>query len=142
MPITSANRFRVEIDGFPTIWATNADIPEKRANLHQHQPGNVRNPEYGASTFNVGEFTFRQATGKSNVEVMMDDWFNRVHELGVEDKRNARVVIFDKTGRTPLRTWQMDNCLITQIKPGDHAGDSNDTSDFSFTLQPENARLV
>jgi hypothetical protein len=36
----------------------------------------------------------------------------------------------------------MDNCLPTQIKPGDHSGDGNDTSDFSFTLQPENARLV
>lgn len=142
MPTTSANRYRVEIDGFPQIFATNADIPEKRANLHTHQAGNQRNPDYGASTYNVGEFTFRQATAKGNLEVLMDDWFNRVHRVGIEDKRNARVVIFDHTGRTPLRTWQLSNCLITQIKPGDHAGDSNDTSEFSFTLQPEDADLI
>lgn len=140
--ITSSNRYRVEIDGFPVIYATNADIPEKRANLHTHQAGNQRNPEYGPSTYTVGEFTFRHATAKGNIDVLLDDWFNRVHRLGIDDKRNARVVIYDHSGRTPLRTWALRNCCPSNIKAGDHAGDSNDTSDFSFSLQPEDADLL
>jgi hypothetical protein len=36
----------------------------------------------------------------------------------------------------------MIGCLPTSIKPEDHTGGSNDTSLFSFGLQPDDARLI
>lgn len=141
MPSTPASKFRVEIDGFPTIYATQADLPEKRAELHRHQPGNQRSPEYGPSSVTVGEFTFRHATGHGNVDLLMMRWFDNFHS-GLEGKRNARCVIYDAAGRTPVRTWEMLNCCPTMVRPENHAGNSNDVSEFSFTLQPEDARLI
>jgi hypothetical protein len=140
--ITSANRYRIEIDFMPEIFATQADLPEKKANLHEHQPGTQTHPEYGASTVTVGEFSFRHATGKNNVDRALDQWFNRFHREGIEDKRNARVVVYDHTGRIPLRTYQMRNCCPTTFKGEPHEGRSTDTSEFSFTLQPEDWDLV
>lgn len=140
--LTSANRYKVEIDGFPSIHATSADIPEVTANLHTHQAGNQRSPTYGPAHFSVGEFTFRHATAQGNVDVLLMDWWRRVNRLGLVEKRNARVVIFDHTGRTPVRTWLLRDCLPKNVKAGDHAGDSDATSDFSFTLQPEDAELL
>lgn len=139
--ITSAAKYRIEIDGLPVIYATEADLPGKKANLHTHQPGNQVNPVYGPSTIEVEEFTFKHATGQGNVDVQMDAWFDRFHQ-GLDTKRNARLVIFDKTGRTPIRTWEMLNCCPTMVKPESHSGNSTDTSLFSFTLQPEQARII
>lgn len=141
MPPTSAAKYRVEIDGMPVIYATNAELPEKRANLHTHQPGNQLSATHGSATIQFGEFTFRHATGDGEVDRRMDRWFEDFH-AGRDAKRNARLVIFDRTGRTPLRTWEMIDCLPVMVKPEDHAGDSDRTSEFSFTLQPESARLA
>lgn len=140
--ITSANRYRVEIDGFPAINATNATIPETTATLHKHQAGNQRAPQHGPATYEVGEFSFRHATGQGNIDVALAEWFRRVHVDGVVDKRNARLVIFDHTGRTPLRTWLLLSCLPTSIKPEDHEGESDRTSEFTFAIKPEDFRLL
>lgn len=139
--ITSANRYRVEIDGLPVIYATNASIPEVTATLHKHQPGNQMNPTHGPSTFEVGEFTFRHATGQGNVDVQLVQWFRRVHSQGINEKRNARLVIFDHTGRRPIRTWELRDCLPMSVKPEDHEGETDKTSEFTFTLKPEDFDL-
>lgn len=141
MPPTSSSRYRLEIDGFPVIFATNATLPAKKGNLHTHQPGNQLSPEYGSATVTIEELTFRVATGNGEVDRLMDRWFDNFHR-GLDGKRNARLVIYDRTGRTPLRTWQMDNCCPTGVQPEEHAGDSDRTSEFTFTLQPESARIV
>lgn len=140
--ITSSNRFKVEIDGFPAIYATSATIPETTATLHKHQAGNQTSPTHGPATFEVGEFSFRHAHGQGNVDVQLSEWFLRCHELGQVDKRNARLVIFAHNGRTPIRTWQLFDCLPTSIKPEDHEGESDRTSEFTFALKPERFRLL
>jgi phage tail-like protein len=140
--ITSANRYRVEIDGIGTISATQADVPELKANLHQHQAGNQRAPEHNPSTYEVGEFSFQHATAKGNVDVQLVEWFRLVHVEGVVIKRNVRVVVFDHTGRLALRTYELRDCLPTQFKPQQHAGKSTDTAEFSFSLQPEDFDIV
>ncbi|HEV2761888.1 MAG TPA: hypothetical protein VGV38_02745 [Pyrinomonadaceae bacterium] len=138
---TAAAKYRLEIDGFPVIFATNCTLPAKSANLHSHQPGNQLSPEYGSATVTIEELTFRVATGHNQVDRLMDRWFDLFHR-GLDTKRNARLVIFDRTGRTPLRTWEMDNCCPKAVQPEEHAGDSDATSEFTFTLQPEAARIV
>ena len=140
--ITSANRYRVEIDGMPLIFATQATLPEFKASLHQHQPGNTTNPEYGPSTFTVSEFTFRHATGKNNVDRALMDWVRAFNVDGIEDKRNARVVVYAHNGRVPIRTYELRNCCPISFKPEDHAGNSDNTAEFSFGLQPEDFDLV
>ncbi|HEY9286264.1 MAG TPA: phage tail protein [Pyrinomonadaceae bacterium] len=139
---TSANRYKVEIDGFPAIFATSASIPETTGTLHKHQAGNETAPTFGPATWEVGEFSFRHATAQGNVDVQLSEWFLRVHEQGVVDKRNARLVIYSHDGRTPLRTWQLNNCLPTSIKPEDHEGESDRTSEFTFAIKPERFRLL
>ncbi len=141
MAITSASKYRIEIDGFPVIHATKATLPAKKHTPHTHQPGNQRLPDHGPSNVEIEEFTFEHATGNGNVDRLFDAWLENV-TAGLDFKRNARCVIFDRTGRTPLRTWEMQGCLPTSIKPEDHTGGSNDTSLFSFSLQPDNARLI
>jgi hypothetical protein len=140
--ITSANRYRVEIDGLPTIYATQADLPEKKAGLHEHQAGTQVLPEYGPSTVTISEFTFRHATGKNNVDRSLMIWFNSFNIDGLPDKRSARVVQYDHTGRVPLRTYELFNCCPSSYKPEQLAGKSNDTAEFSFSLQPEDFDII
>lgn len=140
--ITSANRYRVEIDGMPVIFATRADLPDIKANLHDHQAGNEMSKEYGPSSYEVSEFTFTHATGKNNVDRALLVWFNLFNKEGVADKRNARVVVYDHTGRIPFRTYQLSNCCPSSFKPEQHAGNSNDTATFTFGLQPEDFDII
>jgi phage tail-like protein len=140
--LTSANRYRVEIDGMPQISATQATLPDVKANLHQHQAGNQRAAEYGPSTYEVSEFSFRHATGKANVDRALLEWFRAFNVDGVVDKRNARVVVFDHAGRVPLRTYELRNCCPASFKPEEHAGNSTNTAEFNFSLQPEDFDIV
>lgn len=139
--ITSANRYKVEIDGIGTIYATNATLPEITATLHKHQSGNQRAPTHGPATYEVGDFSFRHATAQGNIDVQLYEWWRRVHKLGEVDKRNARLVHYDHTGRVVLRTWQLSNCLPLSIKPEDHEGESDRTSEFTFTIKPEDFQV-
>jgi hypothetical protein len=141
MAITSASKYRVEINGFPVIKASKATLGAKKHTPHKHQSGNVRLPEQGPSNLEIEESTFEHATGDGNIDRLFDAWIDNVAN-GLDGPRNARVVIFDKTGRIPLRTWELIGCLPTSIKPEDHSGGSNDTSLFSFSLQPDDMRLI
>ena len=137
----SAARYKIEIDGFPTIYADNADLPEATAKPHSYQAGNELVPRFGPATYTVGEFVFRHATALGNVDVLMAQWFKDFHR-GAQGKKNARCIFYGPDRRTPLRTYEMLDCFPTAVKPEEHAGDSEETSRFSFTLQPEDFNLV
>jgi len=141
MNTTSASRYLVEIDGFEKIYATKATLPSYKHTPHTHQPGNQRMPEHGVGNFEVEAFSFSHATGNGQVDRQVYSWMKGV-EKGLDDKRNARVVIFDKTGRTPLRTIELIGCLPTMFQQEELSGDSSDTAEFSFELQPDELKYV
>lgn len=137
----SANRFALEIDGIGRIYATEATPPAKKQTPHKHQPGNQKSPEYGPGNYEIEEMSFKHATAKGTAEDDLAHWLDDYLE-GDDGPRNGRFIRFDAAGRIPVKTWELINCHPVMYKPETHSGTSTEVSEFSFSIQPEEARLI
>lgn len=145
MPIqrpVAEGRFILEIDGVPAVVAMEATPPGKKHTATKYQPGNQRNPTILPGNYEIEECTFKHARGIGQVGLTLVDWLDGVSSGEFIEYKTARFITMDETGRTPIETWEMTDCLPTMYKPDNVSGTGTGVASFSFSLQPTDARRL
>jgi phage tail-like protein len=135
-------RYILEIDGVQVFAAMEATPPGKKHTPVNYQPGNQRNPQPLPGNFVIEECTFKHAMVINEVGLVLVDWLNGVASGDFVEYKNARFLTLDESGRTPIQTWEMLECLPTMFKPDNVSGTGTNVASFSFSLQPTDAFLV
>jgi hypothetical protein len=142
MPPTSVNRYILEIDGVPAVAATEATPPGFKQTPGKYQPGNQPNPTHFRGNFEIEEMTFKHARGIGQAGRELVRWLIDYSRGLAVQKRSLRFITMDETGRSPLETWECLDCVPTMYKPEQGTGTGTDVATFTFSLQPDDARLI
>jgi len=139
----SANRFLLEIDGIAgQIEVTEVNAGGITHTPHTYQPGNRPNPARGLGNFEVEEVSFVQARGLGTTATQLVQWLMDCLQGREIRKRNLRVITLDEAGRVPVETVEYLSCLPTGYKPDNFSGSSSDVATFTFTVIPEDMRVI
>jgi phage tail-like protein len=139
---STENRFLLEVDGVTAIVAMEATPPGRKHTPVKYQPGNQSRPIHLRGNTEIEEFTFKHARAIGQVGQQLLTWLIAFDEGDLVETRNVRFITMDETGRTPVETWEMTDCVPTMYKPDSSSGTGNNVASFSFSLQPNNARLI
>jgi phage tail-like protein len=135
-------RFIVEINGIRAIVATEATPPGFKHTPVKYQPGNQHMPTYVRGNSEIEEFTFKHARAVGQVGQQLVGWLRAWASGTAVERLTARFITMDETGRTPVETWELVDCLPTQYKPETSSGTGTNVAAFTFGLQPSDARLI
>lgn len=137
---THENRYILELDGVAAVAASEVTMPGKDHTPFELYVGNRSNPILGGGNFKIGDLSFKHAhaLNQAGTELFqwMDDYTGRI-DLS---KRNARLVVMDEDGQTPVAEYEMTECVPTSFKPEAHSASGTNASMFSFSLRPTDMR--
>lgn len=135
-------RFILEIDGIRAVVATEATPPGYKHTAVKYQPGNQSMPIHVRGNSEIEECSFKHARGIGQVGQQLVAWLRAFASGAVVERRNARFITMDETGRTPIETWELIGCVPTMYKPETSSGTGTNVASFTFSLQPSDARLI
>lgn len=139
----SENRFGVEINGIPAFKASKITGGEET-----HEPvetfvgndpyaflgrGNIK-PENIVITIPSGLFDNSLAA----LQAWMVAYFDGLNTT----PRSGRFITYDDTGRTPVETYEMRDCVPVSLKPDDKSADGNGSATVTLTLKPHKVRRI
>lgn len=130
------NRFLLEIDGISVISATEVTMPGMKQTPFKHQPGNQPFPELGRGNYEIEELTFKHAHGVGQAGEEFARRMSLYIQGVVVEKFNARFIVLDEAGRSPVATYELQDCVPTMFKPESHNGSGTNVSQFSCSIQP------
>jgi hypothetical protein len=139
---SAEGRYILEIDGIPAIAATEATPPGKKHTAVKYQPGNQPNPIHIRGNYEIEECSFKHARVIGQVGNALVAWLDAFASGDFVELKNARFITLDESGRTPMETWELIDCVPTMYKPDNVSGAGTNVATFSFSLQPTEARKL
>ena len=132
------NQFIVEIDGIPSFSAMKVDGLDVLDHTASELPrGNQPNPELGPGNYKVGEVTVTNPEADVEIGLAVSLWHRNFAKRIDTTKRGARVMVMDDSGSSPIRTYDLHNCVPTKFKGDGMDAASSDPASFSFSFRPE-----
>jgi phage tail-like protein len=104
--------------------------------------GNKPNAQYDRGNYEVGAVTVTHAEADVQTGIEVYNW-HRSYVKGEDvTKRGARVIQMDAAGTTPIKTYELQNCVPTDFKSDGFDANSTDPAFFNFGFQPEDVEVL
>lgn len=136
--MATENRYILELDGFGTIYASEATVGSKEHTPVELYVGNQPSPFLLRGNFKINELTFKHAhslgSAADDAARWMDDYVDGIDV----SKRGGRFIVLDEAGVTPIANWELRGCVPTKFQPETHGAANTNPSFFTLGLRPEN----
>jgi phage tail-like protein len=140
---TGEGRYLFEFDGVVSIRASRVTGISKDHKEFELFVGNQANPFLGRGTFTCGDIVVRHAHALNGSATEVFDWMDGyVRGNSDAEKRGGRLIIMDEAGRTPLRTYELIDCVPKSFKEEDHDAGGSGAAYFTFTIRPTDWDLL
>ena len=128
----------VEIDGIDDFSATRVSGGVERNSVLSIGEGNSPYQHKVRNTSEVDDLTIEVSIGRyENAMEQLRAWRRDVRDGINVVRRNARRIIMDETGRTPLNTITYADCLIVSISPNDQSARGDAAATVTIVLAVE-----
>jgi phage tail-like protein len=139
---TSEGRYIFELDGVSAIRSSEVTGVGKNHEEFELYESNRPNPTLGRGHFKCDKIKVKHghALNQTGAEVFvwMDDFLNGLNT----ERRNARLIVMDEDGRSPVATFTLRRCIpISYMADTQTAGGKN-ANYFNFEIRPEDMEMI
>lgn len=139
----SENRFGVEFDGIPAFKATKVNIGEDKHDPVKTKIGNNPRSLLGRGNVEQSETTVTIPSGLYDSSLRaLQAWFDRYNDGVDTAPKTGRVITYDDTGRTPIETLELRDCVPISLKTDDKSADGNNTATMTLTVMPYQVKRI
>lgn len=139
----SENRFSVELNGIPAFKASKITGGEEKHEPVKVMVGNDPRPQLGRGNVEPEDIVITIPSGLYDNSIrQLQDWFTRYIDGLDTTPRSGRYITYNDTGRTPVETYELQDCIPVSLKPDDKSADGNNSATVTLTLKPYKVRRI
>ena len=141
--VMSENRYAVEIDGIPPFRSTKVTGGSEKHEAVKSYSSNEPRPRIGRGNTEPGETNITIQSGLFDNAIKAFSKWARDFNNGTDVTcRSGRYITYDETGRTPIETHELLDCIPIEVKPDDKSSDGKNAATVTVTILPSETRLV
>lgn len=142
----SENRFSVEFDGIPAFKATKVNIGEDKHDPVKTKVGNNPRSLLGRGNVEQSETSVTIPSGLYDnslraLQAWIDAYIEGTTSTSTAPK-TGRVITYDDTGRMPIETIELRDCVPISLKTDDKSADGNNTATMTMTVMPYEVKRI
>ncbi len=139
----SEQRFGVELDGIPTFKATKITGGDEKHEPVKTMVGNDPYAQLGRGKVEPGQVEITIPSGLyDNALRALQRWCDRYFDGLDTAPKSGRFITYNDSGRTPVETWELRDCVPVSLKPDDKSADGSNTATVTLTVQPYKIRRI
>lgn len=139
----SENRFSVEFNGIPAFKATKVNIGEDKHEPVKTKVGNNPRSILGRGNIEQSETVITIPSGLYDTSLRaLQRWIEGYNDGQNTAPKSGRVITYDDTGRTPIETIELRDCVPVSLKSDDKTADGNNTATMTLTVMPYEVKRI
>lgn len=134
---TSEGRYLFEMDGVTAIRSsevTGVSLNHEEFELHE---SNKANPNIGRGNYKCDKIKVKHGHALNSTGVEVFTWMKDFVEGTNVERRNARLIIMDEDGRTPVSTYTLRGCIPISFLVDTQTAGGKNANYFNFEIRPE-----
>ena len=138
----SAGRYLFELDGITAIRASDVSGIKKIHEEFEIYESNRPNPIIGRGHFKCETITVKHAHALNGTGQEFFRWMQDFITGAKVERRSGRCIQLDEDGLTPIKTWELMECIPISIEQETNTGGSKEGNYFKFAIRPTDLVMI
>ncbi|MGA9768281.1 MAG: phage tail protein [Blastocatellia bacterium] len=138
---TSEGRYLFEMDGVTAIRATEVTGVSKMHEEFELYESNKGNPHLGRGHFKCEKIKVKHGHALNETGVEVGTWLSDFVDGTNLERRNARLIVLDEDGRSPVTTYTLRRCIPISFAPDTQTAGGKNANYFNFEIRPEDMEI-